>query len=57
VTYSEIPYSVVVVIIIIIIIIIIVSFMQGIHTQIPQTNPVPRGYTVAVILLLLFINL
>ena len=38
----------------IIIIIIIVSFMQGIHTHIPQTNHVPRGYTVAAILSLLF---
>ena len=36
------------------IIIIIVSFMQGIHTQIPQTNHVPRGYIVAAILSLLF---
>ena len=33
-----------------IIIIIIVSFMQGIHTHIPETNHVPRGYIVAVIL-------
>ena len=28
--------------------------MQVIHTHIPQTNHVPRGYTVAAILLLLF---
>jgi hypothetical protein len=40
--------------IIIIIIIINVSFMQGIHTHIPETNNVPRGYIVAVILSLLF---
>ena len=40
--------------IIIIIIIIIVSFMQGIHTHIPETNHVPRGYIVATILSLLF---
>jgi uncharacterized membrane protein len=28
--------------------------MQGIHTYIPETNNVPREYTVAAILLLLF---
>jgi hypothetical protein len=39
---------------IIIIIIIIVSFMQDIHTRIPETNHVPRGYTVASILSLSF---
>ena len=42
------------IIIIIIIIVIIVSFMHGIHTHIPQTNHVPRGYTVTAILSLLF---
>jgi hypothetical protein len=42
------------IIIIIIITIIIVSFMQGIHTHIPETNHVPRGYIVAAILSLLF---
>ena len=41
-------------ILIIIIIIIIVSFMQGIHTHIPETNHVPRGYSVTAILSLLF---
>ena len=40
--------------IIVIIIIIIVSFMQGIHTYIPETNHVPRAYIVAPILFLLF---
>ena len=35
-------------------IIIIVSFMHGSHTHIPGTNHVPRGYTVAAILSLLF---
>ena len=40
--------------IIIIIIIIIFSFMQGIYTHIPETNYVPREYSVAAILLLLF---
>ena len=33
---------------------VIVSFMQGSHTRIPETNHVPRGYTVAAILSLLF---
>jgi hypothetical protein len=45
-------------IIIIIIIIIIgkdtLSFMQGIYTCIPETNHVPKEYSVAAILLLLF---
>jgi len=43
-----------IIITIIIIIIIIVSFMQGIQTHIPETNYVPRGYIVVVILSLLF---
>ena len=43
------------IIIIIINIIIIVSFMQGIYTHISETNHVPREYTVAAILSLLFI--
>jgi len=42
-------------IIIIIIIIIIISFMQGIYTYIPEKNYVPREYSVAAVLLLLFI--
>ena len=46
-----------VVIIIIIIIIIIIYFMQGIYTYIPETNYVPREYSVAAILLLLFMVL
>ena len=33
---------------------IIVSFIQGSHTHIPETNHVPRGYVVTVILYLLF---
>jgi hypothetical protein len=40
-------------IVIIIIIIIIVSFMQGLHTHIPETNHIPGEYTVAAILSLL----
>jgi len=35
---------------IIIIIIIIISFMQGIYTYIPETDYVPREYSVAAIL-------
>jgi len=46
-----------VIIINIIIIIIIISFMQGIYTYIPRTNYVPREYSVAAILLLLFMVL
>ena len=42
---------------IIIIIIIIISFMQGIYTYIPETNYVPREYSVTAILLLLFMVL
>ena len=34
---------------------IIFSFMQNIHTHIPETNHVPSGYIVAAILSLLFI--
>ena len=44
-------------IIIIIIVIIIISFMQGIYTYIPDTNYVPREYSVAAVLLLLFMVL
>jgi amino acid transporter len=39
------------IIIIIIIIIIGFSFMQGIYTYIPETNPVPREHCVATILM------
>jgi len=42
---------------IIIIIIIIISFMQRIYTYIPETNYVRREYSVAAILLLLFVVL
>ena len=47
----------IIIIIIIIITIIIISFMQGIYTYIPETNYVPREYSVAAILLLLFMML
>ena len=43
--------------IIIIIIIIIISFMQGIYTYFPETNYVPTEYSVAAVLLLLFMVL
>jgi hypothetical protein len=39
---------------IVIIIIIFSSFLQGSHTYIPETNHIPREYTVAAILSLLF---
>ena len=39
---------------IIIIFIIIISFMQSIYTYIPETNYVPSEYSVAALLLLLF---
>ena len=47
----------IIIIVIIIIIIIIITFMQGIYTYIPETNRVPRAYSVAAILLLLFMVL
>jgi len=43
--------------IIIIIIIIIISFMQVTYAYFPETNYVPRKYSVAAILLLLFMVL
>ena len=48
---------IIIIIIIIVIIIIIISFMQGIYTYIPETNYVLREYSVAAILLLLFMVL
>ena len=56
---SSCPIFIIIIIIIIIIkiIIIIVSFMQCIYTYIPETNYVPREYSVAAILLLLFMVL
>ena len=50
-------HIIVIIDIIIIIIIIIMSFMQGIYTYIPETNYVPREYSVAPVLLLLFMVL
>ena len=44
----------IIIIIIIIIILIIISFMRGISTYIPETNHVPREYSVSAILSLLF---
>jgi len=38
-------------------IIIIITFMQCINTYIPETNYVPREYSVAALLLLLFMAL
>ena len=48
---------IIIIIIIVIIIIIIISFMQGNYTYIPETSYVPREYSVAAILLLLFMVL
>ena len=50
-------FQLIVPLIIIIIIIIIISFMKGIYTHIPETNYVPREYSVAAILLFLFMVL
>jgi len=53
-------YIIIIIIIIIsttIIIIIFISFMQGIYTYIPETNYFPKEYSVAAILLLLFMVL
>ena len=65
--YSESPatghldISIAIIIIIIIIIItttiIIITFVQGNYTYIPETNCVPREYSVAAILLLLYMVL
>jgi len=41
--------------VIIIIIIIIITFVQGIYTYIPETNYVPREYSVAILLLLFMV--
>jgi len=48
---------IIIIIIITIIIIIIISSMLGIYTYIPETNYIPMEYSVAAILLLLFIVL
>jgi len=62
-TFQPLTYCIIIIIIIIIIniiiiiIIIIISFMQAIYTYIPETNYVPREYSVAAILLLLFMVL
>ena len=51
-------YVVIIIIIItIIIIVVVISFMQGIYTYILETSSIPRGYSVAAILLLLFLVL
>jgi len=49
--------GIIIIVIINIIIIIIISFMLGIYTYIPETNYVPREYSVADNLLLLFMVL
>ena len=49
--------GIIIIIIIIITIIIVISFMQGIYNYIPETNYIPTEYSVAAILLFLFIVL
>jgi len=44
----------IVVVVVVVVIIIIISFMQGIYAYIPETNHVPREYSVSPILSLLF---
>ena len=57
---TEVSFVVVVVVVVVVIvvvvdvIVIIISFMQGIYTYIPETNHVPREYSVSPILSLLF---
>ena len=48
---------IIIIVVIIIIIIIILSFMQGIYTYIPETNYAPMEYSVAAILLFVFMVL
>ena len=48
---------IIIILVIVIIIIIIISFMQGIYTHLPETNYVPREYSVAAILSFLFMVL
>jgi hypothetical protein len=40
---------IIIIIIIVVVVVVVISFMQGIHTHIPETNHVPRGYIVAAI--------
>ena len=48
------PWPRIIIALCIIIIIIVISFMQDIYTYIPETNHVPREYSVSAILSLLF---
>jgi len=48
---------IIIIVVVVIIIIIIIICMQGIYTYIPETNYVRREYSVAAILLLLFMVL
>jgi hypothetical protein len=45
---------IIIIIIITVIIINVIFFMQGIYTYIPETDHVPREYSIAAVLLLLF---
>ena len=55
--FSLVPCFIIIIIIIIIMIIIIMSFMQGMYNYISETNYVSREYSVAAILLLLYMVL
>jgi len=48
---------IIIIVVVVVISIIIISFMQGIYTYIPETNYVPREYSVAAIMVLLFMVL
>jgi hypothetical protein len=47
-------HSAIIIIVVVVIIIIVISFMQGIHTHIPETNLVPREYIVAAIVFVVY---
>ena len=50
-------FIIIIIIVVVVVVIIIISFMQGIYTYIPETNYVPREYSVAAILLIVFMVL
>ena len=57
ITQLQLINIIIIIIIIIIIFIIIITFMQDIYTYIPETNCVSKEYSVAALLLLLFMVL
>ena len=48
---------IIIIIIVVVVVVVIISFMQGIYIYILETSYVPREYSVAAILLLLFMVL